>query len=205
MNLHPILHWAWTFLSSLSKVILVLGKARSCRVPNLGCKGPESPGWFDVLPKPLHKTWCMSRHSCCDEAANHHLPIAVAFWIIQIVSMEECSSLMQSLLQTCCSTHSVILNVIATQYTCSLNSIYCPHWLVQWSCHCSCMCVPVLSPWLPGYADVAQTILINTGWTFSGQTSYICTTYSLSISLSMDTLVHDNNYFNARLWRSHSN
>ena len=28
----------------LSKVILILGKARSCRMPNLGCKGAESLG-----------------------------------------------------------------------------------------------------------------------------------------------------------------
>ena len=47
---------------------------------------------------------------CHDEAANHQLPIAEAFWIIWIVSTEECSSLMQNSLQTCCSTPSVILN-----------------------------------------------------------------------------------------------
>ena len=29
---------------SLSKVILVLGKVRNLRVPNLGCSGAESPG-----------------------------------------------------------------------------------------------------------------------------------------------------------------
>ena len=46
----PESHW-WSEISSLSKVILVLGKARSCRAPNLGCRGAESPGWFDVLPK----------------------------------------------------------------------------------------------------------------------------------------------------------
>ena len=30
-------------ISSLSKVILVLGKARSCMAPNLDCRGNESP------------------------------------------------------------------------------------------------------------------------------------------------------------------
>ena len=30
-----------------------------------------------------------------------------------------------------CSTHSVILNVTATQYTCSLKGVYHPHGLVQ--------------------------------------------------------------------------
>ena len=61
---------------------------------------------------------------CCDEAANHQLPIAMAFRIIQIVSTEECPHLMQNLMQIHCS---VILNVTATQDTCSLNSVYCPH------------------------------------------------------------------------------
>ena len=56
--------------------------------------------------------------------------------------------------------YSVILSVTATQYTCSLNSLYRPHCLVQWSCCCSHMHIPVHSPWLPGYMDVAQTILI---------------------------------------------
>ena len=54
----------------------------------------------------------------------------------------------------------LILNVMATQYTCSLNSIYRPHWLVQWSRHCSPTCIPVHSPWLLRYIDVVQTILV---------------------------------------------
>ena len=82
-----------------------------------------------------------------------------AVWIIWIVSTEECSILMQNLVQIRCSTHLVILNVTATQYTCSFNGIYCLHWLVQWSHHW-CMCVPVFPPWLPSYIDVMQTILI---------------------------------------------
>ena len=35
---------------------------------------------------------------CPDEDANHQLPIAAALWIIWIVSMEECSNLMQNLM-----------------------------------------------------------------------------------------------------------
>ena len=102
----------------------------------------------------MHEQAC-----CCDEAASHQLPIVVAFWIIQTVSAEECSSLTQNLMQIHCSTHSVILNAMATQYTSSLEGIYVPHRLVQWSHHCSCMCIPVHSPWLPGYI-VAHTILV---------------------------------------------
>ena len=56
--------------------------------------------------------------------------------------------------------YSLILNVMATQNTCSLNGLYHPHWLVQWSHHCSHMHIPVHSPWLPGYIDVVQTVLI---------------------------------------------
>ena len=80
----------------------------------------ESLGWFDVSLK--SSVWdMMHERLCCDEAANHQVPIAVAFWIIQIVSVEEYSGLMQNLIQVHCSTRSVILNVRATQYTCSLK------------------------------------------------------------------------------------
>ena len=37
--------------SPLSTAISALGKARSRREPNLGCRGADRPGWCDVLPK----------------------------------------------------------------------------------------------------------------------------------------------------------
>ena len=43
-------HWR-SEISSLSKVISVLGKARSHTAPNLGSSGAESPEWFDVSPE----------------------------------------------------------------------------------------------------------------------------------------------------------
>ena len=144
----------------LSKVILVLGKARCHRVTNMGCSGAESPGWFDVSPKNSARDVMHERARCHDEAASHQLPTAAAFCIIWVVSVEECSSLMQNVMQIHCSTRSVILNAVATQYTCSLNSVYCLHWLVQWSHHFSCMHIPVHSPWLLRYMGVTQTILI---------------------------------------------
>ena len=139
-------------------MILVLGKARSHREPNLGCSGAESPGWFDVSAKNSAQDRMYEWAHCCDEAANQQLSIAVAFWIIQIVSSEKCSSLMQNLMQIRCSTCLVILIAMATQYACSLSGVYHPHWLVQWNCHCSCTHIPVHSPWLPGYINVVQTI-----------------------------------------------
>ena len=96
---------------------------------------------------------------CHDEAANHQMPITVAFWIIRIASAEDCSSLTGNLVQIHCSTHSVILNVMATQYT-AHSVLSTPHWLVQWSPPCSHMHIPVHSPWLPVYIDVAQTSLV---------------------------------------------
>ena len=107
-------------------------------------------------------TWdVMHEWACCRVVtANHQLPVAVAFWIIWIVSAEECSSLTQNLMQIHWSICSVILNVMATQYTCSLNSIYRPYWLVQWSRLCSCMCIPVHSPGLPAYISDTQTVFI---------------------------------------------
>ena len=88
--------------------VCVCGKARSCRVSNLGCMGAESPGWFDVSPKTSAGDVMHERAHCHDEAANHQLPIAAAFWIIWIVPVEECSSLTQNLMQISCSTCSVI-------------------------------------------------------------------------------------------------
>ena len=55
----------------------------------------------------------------------------------------------------------LILNGMATQYTCSLNSLYHPYWLVQWS-HCSSKCIPVHSPWLPGYTNITTIPVILT-------------------------------------------
>ena len=58
---------------------------------------------------------------------------------------------------------------MATQYTCSLSGVYRPPWLVQPSHHCSHMCIPVRSPWLPGYITITQTILIIIQWLDSFQ------------------------------------
>ena len=141
-------------------MILVLSRVRSHRAPNLGYRGAGSPGWLDISPRDSAWDVMHERMCCCDEAANHYLPIAAAFWIIWVVSMEECSSLMQNLMQIHCSSCSVIWNTAATQYTCLFNGIYCPHWLVQWSIHCSHVCILVHFPWLSGYIDVMQTVLI---------------------------------------------
>ena len=61
-------------------------------------------------------------------------------------------------MQIYCSTCSFWMQW--THSTWSLNSTYYPHWLVQWSHHCSGMCIPVHCPWLPSYINVVQTVLV---------------------------------------------
>ena len=103
----------------------------------------------------IFEVFMLSFYLCCT-----HCIVPESLLNHPVVSAEECSSLMQSLMQIHCCTRSVILKGLAMQYTCLLKGIYHPHWLVQWSHHCSCLCIPVHSPGLAGYINVAQTILI---------------------------------------------
>ena len=121
-NHHQLPHPIFLNLTDGLKYLLFqrwfsLGKVRSCKMLNLGCRGSELPGWFDVSSK--NSVWVVMHEwlHCCNEADNHQLPIAAAFWITWIISAEECLILMQNLMQIHCSTLSVILNVTATQYT----------------------------------------------------------------------------------------
>ena len=114
------------------------------------------------------------RVHCCDEATSHQLPVAVAFWIIHIVSAERCLSLMQNLVPVHCFTRSVILNVMATQYTCSLDGIYHLHQRVQWSRHCSHMCLLVHCFWLPGCVNVCKLLWLCYQWLDFFQTELVC-------------------------------
>ena len=129
-----------------------------------GAKSGLYGGWVTWVIWCFTKKLCMRQSflhegaRCCNEAASHQLSIAVAFWIIWIVSVEECLTLMRNWMQIHCSAHLVILNVTGTQCIHLLNSVYHPHWLVQWSCHCSCIWIPVHSPWLPGYIDGEQIV-----------------------------------------------
>ena len=217
LSYFPESHW-WSEISSFSKLILVLGKARSCKAPNLGCRGTESPGWFDVSPKSSRSCIQISRSASsshtvksailliasrtrstfsgvllvagppeCGSISTDSQPslkhlchtficaalivsFPKAFWIIWMVSVVELSSLMQNFMRIHCSTHSVILNVTATQHTCSINGVYHPHWLVQWSRCCSHMCISVHLPWLPGFINVTQTLLSTLIMAFYWQT-----------------------------------
>ena len=138
-------------------MILVLGKAGGHKVPTVDCKGVESPGWFDV------SQFCTR----CDAWVN------LLLWWSCWSSVTHSCGLLNHLNSLCGGMfkfnvkfdadlllYSVILNAMATQYTCLLNGVYCPHWLVQWCHHCLHMCIPVYSPRLPGYINVVQTVHI---------------------------------------------
>ena len=110
--------YRWSEICSFSKVILVLGKDRSCRVSNLGCRGLSH----------LDDLMFFAEKLCtrCDAWAGTLLwwrcqsPVAhsCGLWIFQRVSAEECSSLTQNLMPIRCSTGLVVLNATTTQYTC---------------------------------------------------------------------------------------
>ena len=153
----PKYHWR-SEISFLSKVILVLGKAKNCRAPYLGCRGcwvtwviccftkklcVRCDAWVGML------SWwsCQSlvAHSC---GLLNHLN-SFHGGMFKLNTKFDANSLLYSL---------VILNAMVTQYTCSFNSVCCPSWLVHWIRHCSLICIPVQSPQLPGYIDVTQTV-----------------------------------------------
>ena len=144
---------------SLSKVILDLGKARSHRAPNLGSRGAESPGWFDVSPKN-----CMR----CDVWAG-----ALLWWSCQSPVAHSCgllnhlNSFHEGMFKLNAKFDEDSLFYLLSHFECGGHTVHMlsqwhllPHWLVQWSCHCSRMWIPVHSPWLPGYINIVQTILI---------------------------------------------
>ena len=57
-------------------------------------------------------------------------------------------------------TCSVILNVTATQYTCSLSGVYHPPLTSTVKLSIFMHHIPVHSPWLPAYKAVVETVLV---------------------------------------------
>ena len=151
----PESHWQCE-IPFLSKVILVWGKARSVRAPNLGCRGAESPEWFDFAKKN-----CMRRDTWVDALSwwSCQSPVAHSCSLLNHL-VEECPSLMQNLMHIHYSTLS--FSIWRPHSTCahSTVSIQPPHWLAEQSRHCSHMHIPVYCPWLSGYINVMQTVLI---------------------------------------------
>ena len=149
----PESQW-WLEISSLSKVILVLGKTKSHQIQAVG-------GWVTWV------SWCFTKKICtrCDAWAG-----ALSWWSCQPPvrsCLNHANSFCTEMFKLNAKFDADLLLYLLSHfecdsppYTCSLNSIYCPHWLVQWSHHSSRMCIPVYSPWLRGYIDDAQTVLV---------------------------------------------
>ena len=165
----------WSEISSLSKVILVLRKARSCRAPTPGCWGAGSPGWFDVSAKKLctrHDTWmgallwwsCESpvAHSC--GLLNHpnsfhggmfkHNAKVDADSSLYSLSHFECDDHTVHMLTQQCLLPPLTSTVKSSLFTHALSS---PHSLAArlHRCHAGHSCY------------------INNGWSFPGQNLYI--------------------------------
>ena len=130
-----------------------MGKAKSCRAPNLGFRGAESPGWFDVSPK----------NSAC----------ALLWWSCQWPATHSCGLLnhlncfRRGMFKRNTKFDADLLLYSLSHFECHGHTVHMltqqrlpPHCLVQWSHHCSHMRMPVLSPWLPGYIYVTQTVLL---------------------------------------------
>ena len=81
----------------------------------------------------------------------------------------------------------------ATQYTCSLNSIYCPLLTSTVKSSLFMMYIPVHSSSLSVYINVVQTILIiNNAWTFSGHTLCVCVYMRFVQKISSTYNIYDN-------------
>ena len=117
LNLIP-----WSEISSLSKVILVLGKGRSHRAPNLGClgSGAELPVWFAVLKKIPQKTWSMSSALwwSCPSSVTHNYcllnhPSSFHGGMFKLNAKLDADSLLYSLSHFECDGHPV--NMVTQQ------------------------------------------------------------------------------------------
>ena len=117
-----------------------LGKARSHRAPNLGCRGSESPGWFDVSPKNCTRcdAWAgvLSWWSCQSPVAHscsllNHVD-SFHRGMFKLNTQFDADSLLYLLSHFECDSHTVHM---LTQWDLP------PHWLVQWSHHCWHMCI----------------------------------------------------------------
>ena len=163
----------WSEISSLSKMILVLGKSRGHRAPNLGCRGTESIEWFNASPKicTRHDAWegvllwwsCQSpvAHSC----GLLNYPNSFFRGMFKVNAKFDADSF---------STCSVILNTMATQYSCSLSGAS-PLTLTSTlksslfiHAHSSLFSLAAKLHWF--WANCSH--YINNGWIFSGQTPY---------------------------------
>ena len=176
LPLYIFLNFTWLYeISSLSKVILVLGKARNHRAQNLGYRGVESPGWFDVLPKTAQDVRHEPTH-WCDETVIHRLPRAAAFWIVWIVFWG-------GMFKRNTKLDADLLLYLLSHVEWDSHTV---HMLTRW-CPPSPLTSTVKSPLFTHVHSSPLSLAarlhlchanhshyINNGWTFPGRTLYFC-------------------------------
>ena len=166
-------HW-WSEIFPLSKVILVLGKARSFRAWNLGCSGAKLPGWFDVSLKNCtrHDTWAgaLSWLSCPSPVAqscgllNH--PNSFHRGMFKLNTKFDADLLLYSLSHFECNGHTVHILTqghLPPPLTSTVKLSLFTH------AHSNPLSLASRLHW----CTANHSHYINNGWTFSGQTSSI--------------------------------
>ena len=113
--------------------------------------------------------WCFAKILC----AGHGAWVDLLWWSCQLPVahgyglLSNLTSFHWGMFKLNATLDTDLLLYLLSHFECDGHAVhmltqgdYLPHWLVQWSWHCSCMCIPVHSPWLPGYTDVMQTVLV---------------------------------------------
>ena len=77
-------------ISCLSRMILVLGKTRSCTVPNLGYRELSHLGDLMFDQKTLHKMWCMSRHVVMMKQQVTSCPLSIYHLLCGLLNRPSC-------------------------------------------------------------------------------------------------------------------
>ena len=150
------------------KVNFSFGKSQKLHSIKSGLYMAESPGWFNVSPKNCMRcdTWAgVLSWQSCQSLVSHS-------WIMQIVSMEVCSSLKQNLMQICCCTQSFWMRWPQGTHAHLMASTHPRHHLIKSSLFTHAHSSP-----LPLAAQLrrccsSSSHYANNGWTFSRQTSY---------------------------------
>ena len=162
------------------------GKSQKSQGAKSGCRGAESPGWFDVSPKISAGDVMHEWARCWDEAAHHQLPIAVAFWGL----LNHPDSFCRGIFKLHAKFDMVLLLYTLIHFECDGHTV---HRLTSW--HLLPPLTSALKSSLFTHAHSSPLSLairlhrcwvnhshhINNGWTFPRQTSYILTKFVLSL------------------------
>ena len=152
-------------------------------MPNLGCRGAESPGWFGVLPKALHETRCTLLWWSCQSPVAHSCsllnhPNSFRAVMFNLNTKSDADSLLYLFSHFGCDGHTVhmltqwrlpppLTSIVKSSlfmhaHSSPLSLAARLHW-----CHAKCSCC------------------IKNGWTFSRQTLYTCKQQTLSNACSL--------------------